>query len=114
MIKYDPEAAERLKNSRLMKPVKTVWAILAVSAASALAGLIGFTISGNPKVFFAWLLCIPFFFIVMPLFIRITNAITGALISFGSAPRRRKREEPNKTPEHISEGRGRPSENAQR
>jgi len=78
-MEYDPQAAERLRNSRLMKPVKTGWALLAVSAASALAGLVGFIISGNPKVFFVWLLCVPFFFIVIPLFIGIVNAITGSL-----------------------------------
>jgi len=95
-MNFDPEAAARLKNSRLMKPVSAAWALLAVSAASALAGFVGFAISGNRRIFFAWLLCVPFFFVVLPLCMGIANTITGTLSVKVSARRRRKRREPNK------------------
>ena len=103
MTKYDPKAAERLKNSRLMKPVKLVWAVLVVLMVSVLAGTMSAIISGNPKVFFAWLLCVPFSFVVMPGTMGLVNAITGVLLWKGNTRKKREENRPNQASHATSE-----------
>ena len=81
MTKYRPEAADKLKNSRIFKPIRSRWVLVIVSAAVILTGVICGFVAADIRIFYKWLVMFLVVAFVLPLGIGTMNFLSSRLLS---------------------------------